>query len=81
MANQEILNVSVELELESKVYETLQRLAAFKGVTVGQFLSGMVRDDVERIAGRINDPIGIFDAGEPDVSARDEDYLQGWKPD
>jgi hypothetical protein len=81
MTDQPAFNVTVELELKPEVYGALQRLAALKGITVGEFLSSMVLDDVERITSRINDPMGIFDAGEPDVSERDEDYLQGWEPD
>jgi hypothetical protein len=47
MANQDVCDVTVEVELEPDIYAALQSLAGLKAITLEQLLGGMVRDDVE----------------------------------
>jgi hypothetical protein len=75
--------VEFTVSIDDNVLEVLEILAHLKGVTVEEYLRGMLLEDIARIQRRLNDPmVGAISSGRSDVSERDEEILYNeWEPD
>ncbi len=74
------------ISIDDKMLPVLKQIADSKGLTLEDYLRGMLLEDIERIRERMNDPIiGLladYNTGEDNVSERADDILhEEWQPD
>jgi hypothetical protein len=75
--------VTISLSINEELHEVIKIAAMLAGVSVEDYLSGLMEHSIEEIRARMNDPVvGMIEGGPSDLSERDEELLQsGWQPD